>query len=336
MPPVVAAAGAGGPRASRIPAIDWLKALAIVAVALNHAGPFLLGPQAGAFDRFVRGGLCAFHVPTFLVVSGFLYQRAVPQSLAQVGRRLARFLVPYLVGSAAAFAFGFAPWQSAADVMRHLLFASAIGTYYYFFLLAVFVAGIWPLSRMRPAAVAALLAGVCGFALAAQLAPALQPRESFFWAMRNPLHFAGYFLCGWLAAAWRAPLARFAGERRPLVWGAAALATAAWVALLAGALPVRLRPLLLAGYVLAVVACVATLARARPAPPLVRWLSDATLTLYLYHHMIELSLLPHFLPLPAPLRTPLLASAGLAGSAALLFAARALLGRRAARWLFGT
>ena len=45
--------GAGG--SERISALDWLKALAMVAVAINHAGPYLLGPNSTAFDQIVRG-----------------------------------------------------------------------------------------------------------------------------------------------------------------------------------------------------------------------------------------------------------------------------------------
>lgn len=324
-----------GVTAARLPGLDWLKALAMLAVAINHGGPFLMGPDATGFDRFVRGGLVLFHVPSFLVVSGFLYSRQTPQSLHAVGRRLSRFGVPYLVGSGVAVALGFTFWRTPLDLLQHFVFGSAVGTYYYFFLLAVFVAAIWPLSRLPTAAVAALLAALCAYAVASSLFPAIAVRESMYAFMRNPLHLGGYFLCGWLASAWREPLGRFERRWRPALGLLAGVCVAAWVAALAGALPPTLRPFLRAGYTLSVVWLVFVLVPPGPVPRLVRFISDSTLTLYLYHHMIELTLVPHVMPLPPPLRTPLLAVAGLAGSAALLFAARAVLGRQRTRWLLG-
>jgi fucose 4-O-acetylase-like acetyltransferase len=320
----------------RLPALDWLKALAMVAVAINHAGPYLMGPDATAFDHFLRGGLVLFHVPTFLVVSGFLYSRQSAQSVAAVGRRLSRFLVPYLVGSALALALGFAYLRSPLDILMHLAFGSALGIYYYIFLLAVFTACIWPLSRMRTAWVAGLLAALCGYAVASSLLPGIAVRESMYWYMRDPLHLGGYFLCGWVASARRAPLAEFARRWRPWIATAAALCIAAWLASLLEVLPGNLRPFLRAGYTLSVVWLVVVLVPSRPVPAVVRFLSDSTLTLYLYHMMIETRLLPYAMPLPAWLRTPLLALAGLGGSAALLLAARALLGRRPTRWILGS
>ena len=327
----------GGAGASqRISALDWLKALAMLAVAINHAGPYLMGPRSTAFDHVVRGGLVAFHVPTFLVVSGFLYSRQSPQGLAVIGQRLSRFLVPYLVGSALALALGFAQVRAPLDVLKHLAFGSALGIYYYIFLLAIFTACIWPLSRMRTVWIAGLLAASCGYALASGLVPGIAVRESMYWFMRDPLHLGGYFLCGWLAAAWRAPLAGLERRWRALVAIVATLCVAAWLAAVLEALPATLRPFLRAGYTLSVVWLVVVLVPIRPVPRIVRFLSDSTLTLYLYHMMIEVRLLPYAMPLPSWLRTPLLALAGLGGASALLLAGRALLGRTRARWLLGS
>ena len=189
---------------------------------------------------------------------------------------------------------------------------------------------------MRTAWIAGLLVALCGYALASSLVPGIAVRESMYWLMRDPLHLGGYFLCGWLAAAWRSPLAGIERRWRGLVAIAATLCIAAWLAALLELLPQAMRPFLRASYTLSVVWFVVVLAPSRPVPRLVRFLSDSTLTLYLYHMMIEVRLLPYAMPLPAWLRTPLLALAGLGGSAALLLAARALLGRTRARWLLGS
>jgi peptidoglycan/LPS O-acetylase OafA/YrhL len=319
---------------SRLAAVDCLKAAAIVAVAVNHAGPFLMARDVSEFDRIVRGGLVAFHVPTFLVVSGFLYQRGAPQSAAAVGRRLLRFLPAYALASLVALALGFSPWRDAGDVLRHLALGSAVGTYYYFLLLTLFVLAIWPLSRLSRGGVLALF-GLYGlYQVAGVLFPRLAPFEPFFWFVRNPIHFVGYFLCGWLAAAWRDEASRLAARHRAWLWAAALAGIGAWAAIQWWPPPLWARGFLRGGYTLSVVWVVVELTRGRGVPALVRFLSDSTLTLYLYHHMIELALGPSAEGLPDPVRTALLVLAGLGGASVLVWLGRALLGRRS-RWVLG-
>ncbi len=59
----------------RIAAVDVIKALAILAVVVRHAGPPPWNPAFAEFDRVFRASWVYFHVPSFLVVAGFLYAR---------------------------------------------------------------------------------------------------------------------------------------------------------------------------------------------------------------------------------------------------------------------
>lgn len=330
MNPGQAASPDGPPRYA---AVDYLKALAIVAVSFQHAGPFLFSAAATPTDVFVRGGLTAFHVPTFLIVSGFLYNRGAPQGLAQVGRRLRRFLVPYLFASAVALAFHFSPWHTLADAIRHLLLGSAIGIYYYLFLLTLFTLSIWPLSRLPRAAVLALLVGFCAYVLLATYALPPSRPQSLTWAVRDPRHFAGYFLCGWIAAAWLPELERAGARLRGAIAVLACAGVALWLAVILG-VDLLDRAIARAVYTLGVVALVVLATRARAVPRLVRFMSEATLTLYLYHAMFEVTLLPHVMGLAPLVRIPLVALAGMALASALLLLSRRLVGAHT-RWLLG-
>jgi fucose 4-O-acetylase-like acetyltransferase len=318
---------------TRYAAVDYLKALAIVAVSFQHAGPFLFSTATTPLDVFLRNGLTTFHVPTFLVVSGFLYSRGTPQGLAQVGHRLRRFLVPYFFASLVALALHFSSWHTAWDALRCLLLGSALGIYYYIFLITCFTLTIWPLSRLPRAGVLALLGGFCVYVLLVTYVVALGPPLSPFWDARDPRHFAGYFLCGWVAAAYLPELDRAVARFRAPIVAVACLGLAAWLAVILG-VELLDYSIMRAVYTLSVVCLVVLATRGRAVPRVVSFLSNATLTLYLYHAMFELKLLHAAMVLPPALRIPLLSLAGLLLASALLLLARRLLGART-RWLLG-
>ena len=87
--------------------VDYIKAIAIVAVVLTHAGLQVGNPALTAFEKIIRQSWVDFQVPSFFLVAGFLYHRASAISWGEVGRRLQRILVPYLVASGLVIAFGY-------------------------------------------------------------------------------------------------------------------------------------------------------------------------------------------------------------------------------------
>jgi fucose 4-O-acetylase-like acetyltransferase len=106
-------------------AIDYIKAIAIVAVVLNHAGPPAANYESTWFDRFFREALMQFHVPSFLAVSGFLYANAAVMDAATCRRRLVRIVVPYLVASLLVFVLLFVMLaQRIAGSRARLLFGT--------------------------------------------------------------------------------------------------------------------------------------------------------------------------------------------------------------------
>ena len=72
----------------------------------------------------------------------------------------------------------------------------------------------------------------------------------------------------------------------------------------------------------------------RPAPAAVRFLSDTTLTIYLYHWFAYLAVMPRLGPMPLGLRMVLLAGVGLAFGSSIAVAGQRLLAGRS-RLLLG-
>ncbi len=119
------------PAGERLPAVDLIKAAAIVAVVFQHSGVSFLDPHYGVWDRALRSTWGAFHVPASLLVAGFLYARERPIGLPEIRRRLGRVLVPYLILSPIAW------WvtQPGHGLLFALATGSASGIYYFIFVL---------------------------------------------------------------------------------------------------------------------------------------------------------------------------------------------------------
>jgi fucose 4-O-acetylase-like acetyltransferase len=324
----------------RLHAIDHLKAAAIVAVVLTHAVRGGWGLEGWSWDAVVGQVWTRFHVPSFLFVSGYLYARSAPVSWAHVGSRLGRVVLPYLVASCAVQLVGVArpPPQDAGDVLFQLATASSLGIYYFIFILCLCIPLIWPLSRLPVAAIWGLWLACLALLAAELMTPGrLHPGGSLFWDLRNPLarFQLGYFVSGWLLARtapqWLGPR----GLRRgPLAAAAGGLA-ALGLGLKTGLLPVTLGSFGWMLYTFGVIGLVTVFTRARPAGPLVRFLGDATLGIYLYHRIFQLLAKPWTEAWTDPLRIGAQVGVGLGGAALVVWAARRLLGPDRARRTFG-
>jgi len=183
----------------RFPAIDYIKALAIVAVVATHAGPIPWLPEVTDLDRLIRGSLPIFHVPAFLLIAGFLYATQPVLSTADLGRRLRRILVPYVVASLVVMGLGFARPTGPSDAAYMLATGSALGTYYFVFVLSVSVVLVWALTRFSARLPSYALAATITWWLVRPLVVEATPRGLLpsFWYFRNPLWFGSYFLVGW-------------------------------------------------------------------------------------------------------------------------------------------
>jgi peptidoglycan/LPS O-acetylase OafA/YrhL len=325
----VSAAAAGTPPAPgdarpEYAALHVIKAAAILAVVVNHAGPFGFSAKGPGLDRVLRSGWLDFHVPAFVFVSGFLYHRLAPIPWREVGRRLARIVPPYLVASLIGIAIGIL--QPKHGTLFALATGSASGIYYYVFVMALLIPLTWPMSRLPRRAVELGLALLLLHLVLASFWRPLLPIQGWFWGVRNPLVLAPCFLAGWLAHAHLPALAAYARRHAALALGASLCVIVLYIGLhesLAGG-PRRLARF---AYTCAVIAAIALAWAGRAVPRPVRALSDATLTIYLYHILVYQGI--HYLGgWPPALRVPALAALGLAGGLAVASAGRALFAGR--------
>ncbi len=346
-------AGAAG---GRWHAVDHVKAAAIVAVVFTHAGRVSLDAWGSVPDFLLTSLWTRFHVPAFLLVSGFLYARRQPVPVAEVGRRLSRIGLPYLLASLVAIAVGIAvgaagwlrwptPVHGVSDLVWQLSTASALGVYYYVLLAAACLLVLWPLSLTGRAGAWLLLLACAALTLAIDVGVVARPSlwlakrfggDVFFWATRNPLEgfHLGYFAAGWVAALHVSDLARAADARsRALLALCAAGIALGWLSF-SGVLPIR-GSFGRVAYTLAVVGATALHPRRRRAGPTLRFLGDATLGLYLYHRIFQLLAQPVTDGWPAVPRIGAQVTVGLAGASLVAWGGRRLLGAAPARRLLG-
>jgi len=272
------AAGVG-----RFAEIDHLKAIGILAVILIHSVRDPWDPRLSSLDVWI-GNVTRFAVPSFLLCSGFLYATRSRIPSKTVLRRLRRVLVPYLVASAGAQLWWL--WhgegRDLSTLVGEVLLGASFGPYYYVFVhfwLVLFA----PLFAVLPRS------ALWGLTAAMLLSQGLLETRTirlftFFWHIRDPLLWWGYFLLGWVLRLHHEPVRRFVTSHR----GALVAAAVAAVGLLA---------LLMNGYpgsawvgafqwlcIYAIIALVfvATCGRGKPWRA-VAVLADATFAIYLFH-----------------------------------------------------
>jgi len=309
--------------------IDILKAAAIIGVIWIHSfhrwGPprFALQPLSHL--------LTAFAVPAFFFASGFLHCGPAASQGSVIMRRAKRLLVPYFVASVAALGyrhFLFHETITVAGAFFDLVTGSAWGIYYFVPLL-VGAAVVLPLFARSQWVAIALFVVFSIMALACELG--LVPLAPF-WALRNPAWWWGYYLAGWLAATYYGRVARLGKPGRHLIGFVilGIIVIASTCTLFApprvwpGPYGAALRYLTIYSSIAAIV-FLGFDASSRAA---VRYLSEATYPIYLYHFFFTYTarqLSPY-----GELTTDLLALIlGAVGSVTIVSLGRALLGRHA-------
>jgi fucose 4-O-acetylase-like acetyltransferase len=270
---------------SDVAAVDWLKVVAIVAVVMSHSGPFALGPLP-PLERWLRVILPTFHVPVFLIVSGYLHAATRPVTWAVFVRRVRRVLGPYVVATVIVTALGYPPVDSLWHLPRRLLLGDTFGIYYFVpvWILCTLTGILW--SRLSERT---LVASVAALAAATYLRGQTVTRGSisFYWALRDPF-LQGWLLCyllGWCARrnGWDAWLWRH--RRRGIAAGVALAAP--W--LMWAVLGVAPAPLSRVAYATGV-ACVVFVVLTRRPPRLVRTIASETFLIYLWHFVLLIPL----------------------------------------------
>ena len=328
----------------RLPAIDHLKAAAIVAVVFTHSARLGLKGPVTPWDLVLAGMWVPYHVPTFLFVSGFLYAGRdagrdagrEPLERSRLLARLSRVLLPYLVASLLVQASGTSGAGSLREAAFQLATASAVGSYYYVALIVCCIFVAWPLSRAPEGAVAVLWAALLAYGLAAWLEPSLSISRGVFWSLRNPLQhfFLAYFVAGWGAALLLPRSIDTIRRRRKELIALSGGAVLFGVLVYGQQLGLRPSPVVRLVYSFGVIGGIALLTAPRAPGATVRLLSEASLAIYLFHRMFQLctqSLVEDWHPAARILTQ---AAVGLVGGGLLAWGGRRVLGApRARAWL---
>ena len=319
--------------------IDALKAAGILTIVLIHSLRAPWDPSVSTFEVWV-GHATRFGVPAFLCASGYLYARTSPVALATTLARLRRIVVPYLVASLCAQVFR--RWlelgEGPGNFWLDLLIGASFGPYYYVFVIAILVLVTPAFARLSRRTIAGMTLVLLAVQWGVDAAPWGIPLP-IRWHIRSPLLWWAYFLLGWSVRLYARPLAyQLARHRRALAVGFVASAL-----LLTGASALEgFAPRLFVRTaawldVYAILGAIVVLSHGvERSPPWLRFLSDATYAIYLFHLFFLLPV-ARLVP-PAPDRAALGAIAlpwlaGLLGSLLLVVVARALLGRHSRNWV---
>lgn len=314
--------------------IDGLKLAGIVTVVLIHTMRAPWDPAVAPLEVWI-GHATRFGVPAFLFASGFLYATSSPVGFGTVRGRLQRILLPYLVASLAAQLFRVA-WgypDGTGSLVLDLLIAASFGPYYYVFVIVLLVVATPLFAGLSRRAIGLLLLGF----VVAQWATEVRVFGLFElrWQIRSPTLWWAHFLLGWWVRLHLPAVQRVVSER----FGAVVAGLAAAALLLTGLSGLEgTAPQLLVRSaawldIYAILGLVWVLCgRASGSPAWLRFASDATYALYLFHLFFVIPA-KHWLPPPegdvSPLALLLPWLAGLVGPLLLVATGRAVLGPRA-------
>lgn len=324
--------------ASRVVGIDYLKALAILAVIWIHSFmPFDLSPPALRL-MFILGEITHFAVPTFFFASGFLYFSKAPIPWPTTVRRLKRILIPYLIVSILAEAFMSSMTElslSASMVFFDVATGKSFPIFYFIpvLLLLVLIIDGRALSRVPRAVFPLFLVLVTtGLLSVMHYLP-----MSHFWLMRNPLNWGCYFFFGWLVRERWATIEAWPASKR-LGFGAVCAAAIIIEIIFLSYQPDHSwkREVAAVSYFGSYFMILGILLMFNDAVPikLIRWLSDRTYGLYLYHFFFVFFVLTYHLRTTRMTGFIALA-AGLAGSVLICLSTQKLMGRERSRRYFG-
>ncbi|MEB2284457.1 MAG: hypothetical protein B6D46_02935 [Polyangiaceae bacterium UTPRO1] len=321
----------------RIHGLDRLKAVAIVTVIWIH------GFHTFVFWRSVYEQwshiVTIWAVPAFFFASGWLHARDTRYPPGTMARWLRRLGIPYVI--ATLYLTILDAWLSGVPVSLPGLARDLVlgrGIYYFVPVLVFTMIATMPLARSRRAA----------WIVWALLAPYLFMRARYdpvIWLfgrswdviLRSPFRWAPYFLTGWVGALLgpatfvraRPVIARTA----PVVWLIAIVVVGVGFS---GVNAAYWPPWADAVFGVTILAAIATClcASEKPAGTIVRWLSDATYPIYLYH-ISFIAIFSRLLRPQTDLQHVELALSTLLATIAFIVAVRRVLGAQRAQTLIG-
>jgi membrane-bound acyltransferase YfiQ involved in biofilm formation len=323
--------------------VDFVKAVGILVVPLIHCLRPAWSRDVSSSELFL-GNLLHFAVPGFLAASGFLYAASESNSWRATLRRLGRVLIPYLLASTAAEIFHAVQGQphTMSRIIEGFFFGAAFGPYYFVFVITVLVI-LTPLFARLPhrgmIALTLLMLSLQACQIVDMAIRGLPEFEIFssHWKLRSPVIWWSYFLLAWLARLHYDRLSSWVVSRRlPL--------TAVLVALsvcFAGVHWLEITPVVVRlgswFYIFSILMLICTLSCGlKRVPKPIRFLSDVTYSLYLFHLFFVYTaqdVFPHAYRALDPMGVLVPWAAGLVGALLVIMLGRRLLGRHSRTYL---
>lgn len=187
--------------------IDGLKAIGIVTVVLIHSIQYQLLSET-PLEKFL-GTLTRFAVPSFFFIFGFLFNKSSRSIKELVHKLVLRLIPPYLIASTLMLYLRWTfPWiestplqLSLLEILKIFFFGSALGIYYFLFvLLYLSLLGLL-LRKLKDAWIIAFFFFSVGAILAFYYHPYGLPTSEthfFFVLFRHPALHLWPFLLGWI------------------------------------------------------------------------------------------------------------------------------------------
>ncbi len=319
--------------------IDTLKAVGILVVIFIHCIRPPWSPHVPPLELWL-GQMTRFAVPGFLAASGFLYATTTPVTLETTLRRLRRIMIPYLIASIAAQLFLVlrGEGKDMGAILMDLLMGSSSGPFYFVFLITVLALATPIFSRASDRVIVALLLALLLWQTYDVLVVAPRAEReganvfSSAWVVRSPKLWWSYFLLGWVARRNYEPLLSWVLARRSGLVAVLALIVAGLGSLWAFDVPRTVTSYAAWLNILAILMLVSAASCGRdeiPAP--IRFLSEATYPIYLFHLFFVYLAQDHIAHAQnaidlAAVFVPW--AAGLIGALAIIAVGRLLLGER--------
>lgn len=321
-------------------AVDYIKAIAIVCVVLTHSGLRGTDPDLSAVERIIRQSWVGFQVPAFFLVAGFLYHKREKLPWTEIARRLTRILIPYLVASGIALLLGFGRPFTPERILFNLATGNVVGIYYFVFALCLCIPFTWLYSRIPRPLLWLILAVLLAYSALFGFGYVPAPAQNFFWRARSLFltFFLGYFTIGWLVAAHLDDFKAFFLPRKRMLLAPLALGALLYASLKARTFWMDLAPprsfsFYKIGYSLSITSLIVLTTHRLGVPRFVRFLSEASLTIYLYHRILQLELLSLTQEWDILPRILFLLLSGLLGASVIALVGKKVFPRRSRLWL---
>lgn len=113
--------------------IDWIKGFLIVCVVLGHT--MRVGSCAVELDQIVLRGIYGFHMPLFMLLSGYFFKFDEPALMARKTCR--RLILPYISGAILFGGFSILQGRPLFECLSNIVYGRSMGALWFLYAVAL-------------------------------------------------------------------------------------------------------------------------------------------------------------------------------------------------------